>query len=112
MKKLFILLFVFSINSHAQVQPGRAKVLVIDPNVDTTELEKKYTVEKPAPSNFVVPNLNDRDKFFERVVFPDSWDDLKKDIFFLELRSKSINDLIKKYPDLKESDIKNLKGKK
>lgn len=113
MRNLFILVFLISTSIHAQTQSGKARVLVIDKNTDTTELEKKYVVEKPAPSNFVVPDLNERDKFFEGIKFPDNWDDLKKDMFYIELKSKSksVEDLIKKYPELKESDIKNLKGK-
>lgn len=113
MKNLFIIFLLFSINSQvqAQIQPGKAKVLVIDENIDTTELAKEYVVEKPATSNFVVPDLNERDIFFEGISFPEYWDDLKKDVFYLELKSKSLDYLIIKYPDLKVSDIKNLKGK-
>ncbi|RPJ73233.1 MAG: hypothetical protein EHM20_12575 [Alphaproteobacteria bacterium] len=114
MKNLFIMLLLLSFNLNLQAQPqyGRAKVLVIGEDIDTTELAKEYVVEKPAPSNLVLPNLNERDIFFEGIIFPEYWDDLKKDIFYVELKSKSLDDLIIKYPDLKVSDIKMLKGKK
>jgi hypothetical protein len=115
MKNLFILFVLFlssNLRLQAQVNPGKARVLVIDQNIDTTELTKDYIVEKAAPSKLEVPDLNDRDMFFEGVIFPEYWDDLKKDIFYLELKSKSLSDLMIKYPDLKASDIKILKGKK
>lgn len=111
MRILLLLSFIFTTTIQAQNPSGRAKVLVIDQDIDTTELAKKYDVEKEAPANLKLPNLRARDKVFEGVTFPENWDHLKKDVFFLELKEKSIEELIKKYPDLKESDIKALKGK-
>ncbi len=111
MRNLLVLSFLLSGAIHGQTPMGKAKVLVIDQDIDTTQLEKKYDVEKAAPSNLSIPDLESRNKLFEGIIFPENWDDLKKDVFFMELRSKSINDLIKKYPELKKSDIKKLKGK-
>lgn len=114
MKNLLIIFLLFSINLTVYAQPkhGKAKVLIVDEDIDPTELAKDYTIEKAEPSNLGLPDLKARDRSFKGIQFPENWDDLKKDIFYLELKSKSLEDLIKKYPDLKESDIKILKGKK
>jgi len=112
MKNLLLISFFISILAFAESHQGGPKILLTDPEADTTELEKSYTVEKAAPPPFAMPDLNERDRFFEGVIFPESWDELKKDIFFMELKSKTFEDLVKKYPDLKKSDIHKLKGKK
>lgn len=111
MTYLIVLAFLLTETIYAHEPSGRPTVLVINSNADTNQLEKKFKIERPAALTFEMPDLGIRDIFFENIIFPESWDDLKKDIFFLELRSMPLNELIKKYPDLKESDIQNLKGK-
>ena len=103
---LFIMLFSSSI-SWAQV-----KVQIVDPDVDSSTLEKDYEVSrKSSPANSL-PSKEVRDEIFVNIKSVKKWDELKKDIFFMDLKSKSLSELSAKYPEFTQSDLKSLKAKR
>lgn len=95
--------------SYAQNQG--VKVFIVDENIDSSSIEKKYEVTKQVELPNVLPDRQKREKVFRSIDIPKDWDELSKDIFYSDLKSKSIRDLTKKYPNFKEEDLKNLKGK-
>lgn len=112
MKYLAIFVYLLSFSLLAQVNSKRAKVILIDKDIDSKELEKKYDVERPVEPNRILPTIQERDNLFQGIKLPGEWDELKKDIFFMELKEISLEELVNKYPEIKKSDLKNLKDKR
>lgn len=107
MKKLIPFLFLVSFTSLAQVQ-----VQVVDENIDSSSLEGQYQVQREHKKSGNIPVKELRDEVLKDVKQAQKWDELKKDIFFMDLERKSIPELVKKYPELKESELKFLKDKR
>lgn len=102
---LFSALFLSS-PSFAQ----KAKLLVIDPKVDAKSMEKEFVVEKPVQKNSL-PKLKDRDLLLKDFTAAASWDELQKDIFYMDLKNKSLPVLTKKYPKIEAKMLATLKKK-
>lgn len=90
----------------------RAQVLLLDENIDGKALEGNFKVHQGSTARSALPDRDLREEVLSGVPAIESWDELKKDIFFMELASKTIPQLKKKYPELKESQIKMLKDKR
>lgn len=103
----FFLLVIANI-THAQ----RAQVLLLDEDLDGTDLEKNFSVHQGSTAHNALPDRDLREEVLSAVPAIAEWDELKKDIFFMDLASKTIPQLKKKYPELKESKIKMLKDKR
>ncbi len=103
----FLLLGISSI-SIAQ----KAQVLLLDEDIDGTSLEQNFNVQQGSTAKSALPDRDLREEVLSAVPAIENWDELKKDIFFMDLASKTIPQLKKKYPELKESQIKMLKDKR
>ena len=106
MKFLIPLLFLFSFAAFAQ----QARVLIVDPDIDANEL-KGVKIDRPQLHNSL-PDREDREELLAGVEEVKDYDELQKDILFMDLKSKSLKDLQKKYPDISPAVLKKLKGKK
>lgn len=103
------LIFILLISQTVLAQ-GKPKVLVLDPDMDSKELDSTFEVQRP--SDFTaLPKKEDRDLLFEGNKKIAKFDELKKDILYVDLRTKSVEEVKKKYPELNEQEIKFLKGK-
>lgn len=107
MKLVLLLLFIVPI-AHAQ----KAKVLLIDEDIDGKSLEKNFDVQKGSTHESSIPNKADRDLLLKGVKQASKWDELQKDIFYVELKSKSVKELKKKYPEFSEKELQLLKDKR
>lgn len=107
--KLFLLplLLLFAFAAFAQ----KAKVLIVDPDIETVELEKDFEIQRPA-HHYALPDKKVRDKVFEGVESLKKYDELKKDILFMDLQSKSLKEIQDKYPEIPASDLKTMMGRK
>jgi hypothetical protein len=106
MKKLF-LFSLLSFAAYSQVQ-----IQVVDPDVDPASFEGDGYQVQTKPSNYnVIPEMDKRDTLFQGVKLPAKWDQLDKDIFYMDLKSKSMDQLKLKYPNLSEKLLKDLKAK-
>ncbi len=106
MKFLFLLLLSFSSLAFAQ----RAKVLIVDPDIDTTEL-KDYKIERPE-LGYSLPDREEREDLFVGFDAVKNYDELQRDILFMDLKSKTLKELKKKYPELLLSDLKKMKERR
>lgn len=107
MKKL-ILFSLLSFAAYAQVQ-----VQIIDPEIDPDTFNGDgYSVQTKEIRHNVIPEMDKREKIFEGVKLPAKWDQLDKDIFYMDLKSKSIEKLQLKYPDISVKQLKQLKAKR
>ncbi len=106
MKFLIPLLFTFSFMAYAQ----QAKVLIVDPDIDASEL-KGHKIERPQQA-YSLPDREEREDLFAGFDAVKNYDELQKDILFMDLKSKSIKELRKKYPELQVSDLKKMKEKR
>lgn len=102
MKFLFLLLLL-STTALAQ----KANVLIVDPDVDSSGLEKDYNVQKPS-QHYALPDKESRDEVFKGIKAVEKYDELKKDILFVDLKNKAPAEIMKKYPELSKSDIKKM----
>jgi hypothetical protein len=86
------------------------QIQIIDPNIDSSSLQKKYQVSKDKASFTSLPNKKIRDKFLGSFLAPVSWDETQKDIFYMDIKSKSLDELMEKYPELPKLELAKLKG--
>lgn len=108
MKKILYLFFAYSII--AQAQDKSVKVQVFDPDIDSRSLEEKYQVNNNPNTFSSLPNKKERDKVLSSYPLTNKWDELKKDIFFMDIKNKALEELISKYPEFKKNDFINLKA--
>lgn len=108
--KLIVAVFLLSISHLSMAQ--RAQVLLLDEDINDEELRQNFNVNRGSSARSSLPDRDLRDEVLSAVPAIAKWDELKKDIFFMELASKTIPQLKKKYPELKESQIKMLKDKR
>lgn len=107
MKFLFVLILIAPL-AHAQ----KAKVLLIDKDIDEKELQQNFDVQKGSTHESSIPDKNVRDHFLKSVKATSKWDELQKDIFYMDLKSKSVKELKNKYPDISEKELQLLKDKR
>jgi hypothetical protein len=105
--KILFFTILLSNTSWAQV-----KVQIVDTDLDSTSLEKDYQVNKEVTSVNSLPDKEVRDELLDDLISIKKWDDLKKDIFFMDLKSKSLKDLSVKYPEVELKSLKFLKAKR
>jgi hypothetical protein len=108
MKILIFLISVISLHSYSQVE-----IQVVDPTLDTKALEGQgYKISKKTASHNALPDKNLRDSLLSDIPETKKWDELQKDIFYMELKKKSLNDLEKKYPQISKKQLEVLKDKR
>lgn len=81
--------------------------MIIDQDIETQELEPHFNVQRPQRVSSL-PDRYTRETLLEEFEIGESWDELKKDIFFMELRLKTLVELKKKYPELSEKKLKEI----
>ena len=106
------ILFIITLTMSSLTYAQKAKVLIVDPDIDATELEKDFEVQRPAKPHNVLPDKDLRDEVLSVVKTVQGWDELKKDILFMDLKSKDLKQLTEKYPELKESELKGLQDRR
>lgn len=108
MKTLITLMLAYSFTTLAQVQ-----IQVVDPEVDTSELQQRgYQVTREENEFSSLPDKDKRDQLLNELPAAKEWDELQKDIFYMDLKSKSIDQLEKKYPGISKARLKQLKVKR
>lgn len=107
--KLLILSLLLMILIPAYAQ--RAKVLIVDPDVETKDLEQDYEVQRPRQP-YALPNKEIRDEVFAGIESVKKYDELKKDILYMDLQSKTLPELKKKYPDISQDEFKIMMDRK
>ena len=88
--------------------------VLIDENASSAELEKTHKVQKPVSPRNTLPGRAEREQFFA-----DNWkeglkdyDELEKDLLYMDLKSKTILELKTKYPELSPKELEELKTKR
>lgn len=109
MKNLILITLLLSTTS---VLAQRANVTILDPDIDSKELKQHFNVNRGSTHVSSLPDRDLRDEVLSGVETVQNWDELKKDIFFMDLKSKSLGDLQKKYPELTLAEIKSLKDRR
>lgn len=106
--KTFIALVFISSSVFAQ------KAVLLEEGASSPELEKSHKVQKPVSPRNSLPARAEREQFFA-----DNWkeglkdyDELEKDLLYMDLKSKTILELSKKYPELSPKELESLKTKR
>lgn len=107
-----LLLSLFLLCSYQSVMAQKAEVLLLDEDIDGKELERNFNVHRGSTHVSSLPDRDAREMTLAEIPELKNWDELKKDIFFMDLKSKSLSQLKKKYPELKTKDLKFLKEKR
>lgn len=98
----------FSFTAQAQVQ-----IQVVDPEVNTKELEDKgYQVSREEKEFTSLPDRDKRDELLKGLHIANEWDELQKDIFYMDLKSKTLEQLANKYPEISRARLQQLKVKR
>lgn len=106
MKNFLFLFSLISYSSFAQVH-----VHVVDPDMDVSPLENQgYHITRGEKTFSSLPDKEKRDLVLGDVPESKQWDELDKDIFFMDLKNKSIEQLEKKYPKMTKSKLQRLKA--
>lgn len=104
---IFFSLILISFHSFAQ----KAQVTILDPDINSEELQNEFDVHYGSTHVSSLPDRETREEVFEGIKSIKKWDELKKDIFFMDLKSRSIQDLQSRYPELSVKEIKTLKSR-
>ncbi len=90
------------------------KAILLDKDATSEELEKTNKVQKAIPPRNILPARAEREQFFT-----DNWkdglkdyDELEKDLLYMDLRTKTILELKQKYPELSAKELEELKTKR
>ena len=107
MKTLSLFLLLLSLPLLAQMP----HVTILDPNIDSEELKKNFHVNRGSTHESSLPDKQVRDNLLAESKATSKWDELKKDIFFMDLKRKALPELKKKYPEFSITEIENLQRK-
>lgn len=108
MKIIILLISFISFHSYSQVE-----IQVVDPELDVKPLEGQgYKISRKAEVHNALPDKKLRDSLLSEVPEAKTWDELQKDIFYMDLKQKSLNDLEKKYPKISKKQLDELKDKR
>ncbi len=105
-----MLVMMFSLSAFAE----EPKAILMDEGATSPELDKTHNVQKAKPPRNILPGKAERDQFFA-----DNWkdglkdyDELEKDLLYMDLKSKTILELKAKYPELTARELEELKTKR
>jgi hypothetical protein len=108
--KTLILLSLLSLPALAE----EPKAILLDEGATSSELDKRHDVQKAIPPRNILPDRAEREQFFA-----DNWkdgmkdyDELEKDLLYMDLKSKTILELKSKYPELSPKELEELKTKR
>ena len=102
---LVVIIFTLFSNLSAFAQESKIQVIPLEKGLNTEALGKGFT-HHPYPENKypTLPSKEERDNFFDEYKISEkikSWDELKKDIFYMDLKKKKLSTLQQKYPEFK-----------
>lgn len=101
------LILGLSLNAYA----GKAKLVIVDPNIDPEAFGEEFEIQSTERDS-KLPDKNLRDDFLSGLPQIKDWDEWDKDLFYMELQYKSLDDLVRKYPDFSRKELKKLKEKR
>ena len=90
------------------------KAVLLEEGAESPILDKNHNIQKPVSPRNILPARAEREQFFA-----DNWkeglkdyDELEKDLLYMDLKSKTILELKKKYPELSPKELEELKTKR
>lgn len=107
MNKLILLILSFLLCSALHAQ--KAQVLILDEDIDARSLERNYQIHSGSTHRSSLPDKSLRDELFKELEEIQDWEEFKKDLFYMDLKKKPLNELKNKYPEIHEEKLKNLK---
>jgi hypothetical protein len=90
------------------------KAILLDEGATSAELDKNHDVQTARPPRNILPAKAERDQFFA-ANWKDGlkdYDELEKDLLYMDLKSKTILELKSKYPELTARELEELKTKR
>ena len=110
--KLVLLIPIYMSLSFGEGTQFKGKILIIDKYkglppaaADIKNTEFEHAIEQES----LFPPTTDRDQVFDSVHLPKNWDELDKDVFYMDLKTKSVHSLIKKYPMFQAKALERMK---
>jgi hypothetical protein len=108
--KTLMLVLMFSLPAIAE----EPKAILLDEGATSSELDKSHEVQKARPPRNILPGRAEREQFFT-----DNWkdglkdyDELEKDLLYMDLKSKTVLELKSKYPELSPKELEELQTKR
>lgn len=90
------------------------KAVLLEEGAESTTLEKNHKVQKAVSPRNTLPARAEREQFFAENPKEGlkDYDELEKDLLYMDLKSKTILELSKKYPELSPKELEELKTKR
>lgn len=107
----YVLLCLLTLCFASAALAGKAKVFVIDSDIETAEIGEEFDVQT-ASHDSVLPDKNERDDFLSGLEQVKEWDEWEKDLFYMNLKHKSLDELEKKYSSFSREELAKMKEKR
>ncbi len=104
-----VVLVSTSFNSLQAQNP--AELFLVDQGIDASALKDQFNISKDKADLKVFPRKEIVDRLVGQEDFAKDWDELKKDIFFMDLKIREMSYLTNKYPEISNKKIIELKNK-
>jgi hypothetical protein len=107
--KALVLFLLLIANAYAEKKP---QVLLIDEDIDGKVLERDFDVRRGSTHKSSIPDRQKREELLKGVKETQKWDELAKDIFYVDLEKRDMNELKRRYPSVPEATLRALKEKR
>lgn len=112
MKNLIFLYLTFYFITFASfAEDKKIQVQIVDPYINSKSFDSKYQVNRDNRAFTTLPDKKLRDEALNSSEATKNWDELQKDIFYMDLKNNTIANLGKKYPKIKKDELIRLKEK-
>lgn len=103
----FTLFLLISTFSFAQ----KAEVVILNDDIENEPLEKHFNVSRGSSHESSLPDKKTRDELLSDRKQVKDWEEFKKDLFYMDLKSKTLKELEQKYPAFSAQELTDLKSK-
>lgn len=90
---------------------NKAELFLVDQDIDASALDDQFNISKDQASIKVFPRKEIVDALLNEEEFARDWDELQKDIFYMNLKIRDMSYLKNKYPDIPKNKLIELKNK-
>lgn len=89
----------------------KAQLTVVSPDINADSLKDSFDVHYGSSHKSSLPDRQERERVLTGLEAASNWDELKRDIFYMDIKTRPLEVLAKKYPEIPSSELTELKGK-
>ena len=104
----FLILILCPFVSRSQQKP---QLLILDSKIDADQLKPKFEIHRKNTHKSSLPDKTKRDFVLGNQSKTATWEEYKKDAFFVDLTNLNDSELRKKYPEFSKEEFVTMKRK-